>query len=40
MKSIAVSVAVATVVCIVLLPLVGATGHAIGRVLGMLLLGA
>ncbi len=40
MKTIAVSIFTATLVAIVLLPLVAVTGHAVGRVLGMLLLGA
>ncbi len=40
MKTIAVSIVTAAVIAIVLLPLVAATGHAVGRVLGMLLLAA
>jgi hypothetical protein len=40
MKTVAVSIVTATLVAIVLLPLVAATGHAVGRVLGMLLMGA
>jgi hypothetical protein len=39
MKTIAVSIVAATVVAIVLLPLVALTGHAVGRVLGLMLLG-
>jgi hypothetical protein len=39
MKTIAVSIVACTVISIVMLPFVAAVGHAVGRVLGLMLMG-